>query len=897
MMESAQAVRWLGVGLLLMAVAAAVLLQAPPGAAGQAPPGAVLSQAPPEAARTGGGRPAVDATYAALRAAQLDGRVAVVHGLALDRDAYHFELDGVVHFLAPVAGRTIGAVFLGRGTVRLSPASAAERRQLALELGAGADFEVLTDSFDEMVLLFADDTPEEIAQTAPIEQRAADPRAAKVLAGWLARQRQDFHLNLQLRLLRDLLNHPHMTSGVFMALFAGAKVPTALAAVDPEGAGGIIRNARLGREQTVLYVTDAHRGGAWYLSDSRGEIESGRHRPAARLARALDYRVETSVLRDTDVAGVTAVRFEVLQGGLRVLPLLLTPRLRILDAYYGVLPAAPPPAAEAAAPAGSAAAGTAPRPEAAADGEAEAAPQSRRAVTVVQEDAREDGADLAVVFPEPLAKGTRVVLRLSYQGATVLQDAGDKNYTVQARESWYLNLGIFGDPSPFELTYRVPAGNQVVSVGRQVETHALGGQSASQWRTDGAIRVAGFNYGRFKLLERRDEASGMDIQVFTNPGTPDIIRTINGVLEASGAREIGGLGDPTLQNSAPQATLGHVDTGRLAEAALADGINGSRIFTTYFGALPDRHVAITQQSQFLFGQSWPALIFMPYISFLDSTQRQRLGLTAANDFVEQVGFHELAHQWWGHLVGIDSYRDLWMEEGFAEFSAALALQHTQGWAAYDRFWREARKVILETPPRSALANIDAGPLTQGTRLATQRTPSAYRALVYEKGAYVLHMLRMLLWDGASPTPDHRFIALMHDYAVSFAGRQASTADFQHVVERHMVPALDATGDGRMDWFFRQWVYGTQAPRLIADLSLEAQGDQVRIKGKVRQDGVAADFRTLVPIYLDLDKGQSVRAGLLPLIGNVTVPVDVVVKPPQKPHGVEINTHGDVLTRL
>jgi hypothetical protein len=839
-------------------------------------PARAASTGPPAAAAP----LAADSTYAALRAVRPDGRVATVHGLVLERDAYHFQLDGTLCFLAPVAGRTIGAVFLGRGTVRLNPASAVERRQLALELGAGSEFEVLTDGFDEMVLLFTDDTAEEIAQAAPIEKGTANlpaERAEKVYLSWLERQRRDFHLNLQLRLLRDLLNHPHRTSGVFMALLTGAKLPPALLAVDPDGAGGLIRNLRLGREQTVLYVLDPHSSGVWYLSDSRGEVESGRRRPVDGLARALGYRIETSVLRDTDLAGVTTLRAEVLQDGLRVLPINLMPRLRIMGAFYGVLPT------PAAAPAGD-------------DDDDAAEPPSRRAAAVVQEDAREDGGDAAVIFPEPLARGSRVLLRLAYQGGAVLADAGDKNYTVRARESWYPNLGVFGDPSPFDLTYRVPAGNQVVSVGRQVSVHDLGGQSASEWRTAGAVRVAGFNYGRFKELERHDDGSGMDIQVFTNPGTPDIIRTINGAMESSGARELRGLGDPTLQNTAPQATLGRVDTGRLAEAALADGINGARIFSIYYGPLPDRHVAITQQSQFLFGQSWPSLIFMPYISFLDGTQRQRLGLTGAKDFVDQVGFHELAHQWWGHLVSADSYHDVWMEEGFAQFSAALAVQHTQGWEAYDHIWQEARKIIFETPARSAVANSEAGPLTQGLRLVTQRTPSAYRALVYEKGAYVLHMLRMLLWDGASPTPDHRFIDLMHDYAASFAGRQASTADFQRVVERHMVPALDATGDGRVDWFFRQWVYGTAAPRLTADLHLEPEGDQVRIKGKVTQDGVAAAFRTLVPIYLDLDKGQSVRAGLLPLIGNVTVPVDVLVKPPKKPRGVLINAHGDVLTR-
>jgi hypothetical protein len=832
------------------------------------------------------GKPAAapsDPIYAALRAARPDGRVAPVHGLALDRDAFHIELEsGAIHFLEPVAGRTIGAVFLGRGTVRLSPATAAERRQLALQLGEGKDFEVLTDSFDELVLLFADDTAQEIGLSAPIEKRAPDPRARQVYERWLDRQRKDFQINLQLRLLRDLLNSPGLTSGVFLGLLEGKKLPPALLAVDPDGAGALMGGAvRLGREGTLLLVDDSRRGGLWYLSDGRAAVQSGRPAAQKRLARALDYRVETTVLHDTDLAGVTVIRFQVEQPGLRVLPIQLMPRLRIAEAAFGTLPAAPPAAPASPAPASA---------------DLEPEPGSRRVAAVVQEDAKQD-ADAAVVFPEPLAKGAQVLLRIAYHGDQVLTDAGDKNYVVEARTSWYPNLGVFSDPAPFTLVYRVPAGNQVVSIGRLVSARDLGGQSVSEWKTDGGVRVAGFNYGKFKRLERRDEGSGIDVEVYTNPGTPDIIATINEILASSGRDELASVGVASDSlNTLPQPTLGNVNTARLAEAAMADGLNACRVFTTYFGPLAEKHVAITQQSQFAFGQSWPSLIFMPYISFLDGTQRQRLGLAAAKDFVDQVGFHEFAHQWWGHLVTADSYRDLWLEEGFAEFSAALAVQHTQGWQAYDRFWRRARKAIFSTLPHSALANADAGPISQGFRLATERSPWAYQAIVYEKGAYILHMLRLLMWDGADPTPDHRFIAMMRDYASSFAGKQATTADFQKVVERHMVRAMNATGDGKMDWFFNQWVYGTETPRYVADLRLEPAGDKVRIKGKVTQEGVSDSFRALVPISLQLDRGQAVRVGILPMVGKVSVPVDVTVKPPKKPRDVLVNAHGEVLAR-
>ena len=174
---------------------------------------------------------------------------------------------------------------------------------------------------------------------------------------------------------------------------------------------------------------------------------------------------------------------------------------------------------------------------------------------------------------------------------------------------------------------------------------------------------------------------------------------------------------------------------------MADGLNSARLFTTWFGPLPETTVAITQQSNWFFGQSWPSLIFLPYLAFLDGTQRQRLGLTQAKDFVDQVGYHEFAHQWWGHLVGAATYRDEWLEEGFAEFSAALAVQHTQGWDGYHDFWRSARKNIFGKYPGNMISHDKVGPISQGWRLGTAHTRSAPQAMIYSKGAYVLHMLR------------------------------------------------------------------------------------------------------------------------------------------------------------
>jgi hypothetical protein len=819
---------------------------------------------------------ASDPTYAALRNARPDGRKIAVQNVILERPPFRFQLDsGTVHLLAPVDGRTIGAVFVGQGSYRLIPATPAERRQLALASGAGEGFEALSDSFDSLVLYFLDDTDAELLLKSPVTPGAPDPQAVKVFEGWLKRQRKDLHTNLHLRVLQDLLNSPGVSTGLFLALIEGRKVPPALAAIDPSGAEALRLGGRMGGEDTLFYVSDPNKGGIWYLCDRPSEVASHRPHPEKRLADALDYRIETSVEKGDDLAGTTVVHLKTLASGLRVLPVHLLPRLRIGEAAYAVAPADAAPAASTPAP---------PTPE-----------PAWQPAAWVQEDRDEDG-DASVVFPQPLARGSEVRLRLAYRGDKVLKDVGDKNFVVGARESWYPNLGVFSDPASFELVYRVPAGNEVISVGRKVDEKTEGSRVVSTWKTESPVQVAGFNYGKFKKVEQQDPTSKLQIAVFTNPGTPDVVREINSILDGgNGALGFnsetgqisGGIGSPSL---------GKVNTTRLAEGAMADGLNSARLFTAWFGPLPETTVAITQQSNWFFGQSWPSLIFLPYLAFLDGTQRQRLGLNRAKDFVDQVGYHEFAHQWWGHLVGAASYRDVWLEEGFAEFSAALAVQHTQGWGEYARFWGEARKRIVGKDPGNAVANYQAGPITQGYRLYTERSPSAPQAMIYSKGAYVLHMLRMLMREGNSPAADARFIAMMKDYTATYGGRFASTADFKKIVEKHMVPALNATGDGKMDWFFDQWVYGTEVPRLVADLAVASEGDTWHITGKVTQQGVSPTFRTLVPLYVEFDKGERARVALLPIVGETTKPVDVKIQLAKKPKKATINGFGEVLAR-
>jgi aminopeptidase N len=196
-----------------------------------------------------------------------------------------------------------------------------------------------------------------------------------------------------------------------------------------------------------------------------------------------------------------------------------------------------------------------------------------------------------------------------------------------------------------------------------------------------------------------------------------------------------------------------------------------------------------------------------------------------------------------------------------------------------------------------ITNDVAGPISQGFRLSTWQARGAYQTIVYEKGAYVLHMLRMLMSDPKKQNHDEDFMAMMTDFAKTYAGKNPSTADFEQIVQKHAPQAMKITKDGSIGYFFKQWVYGTDAPKLASDLKIaDAGGGKYHLSGTITQSMVPNDFATIVPIYLTFDKGAFAKLGSTVLIGNQTKNMDVDLPLPKKPNTAEINLMHDVLTR-
>lgn len=520
--------------------------------------------------------------YQAMRSARPDGHISAVQNLVLVRDAYRLEFrSGAFHFLAPAGGKVFGAVFIGDGSYTLQPATQAEKRQLRL-MTRNPELEALSDRFDEMVLLFTDATADEIRGRFPQTSVTPDPKALAAYEAYLDWQKKKAATNLHLRILADLLNRPDRRDGVFLARVAGKTYAPALIAIDPLGISNLAAKFDSFSGDEVAFLSfDDENPGFWYLCPTAGKAVNGRSRPIHSLADGQHYQIRTTI-EGRKIDGTTLIHFRPLDEGTRVLPVNILPKLKIRSARV-----------VSGSPAGEL-----------------GVIQEEFEAGVIAHLFKEEvaDADAAVVFPAPLRRNEPIEIEISYSGDGVLESYGE-GWSVRARESWYPNLGTFTDPATYDLTFRFPKRNQLVSIGTLVDEKVEGSQRIAHWKSDIPIRVAGFNYGVFQKIGRHDDVSGIDLDVYTNR-----------------------------------------DWTKKADDTLVDALNAMRTATAFFGRCPYGRVAVAQQIEWNFGQSWPTLVYLPTLALTTSAERAFAGadprsMYSMNEFVKTVTWHEIAHQW------------------------------------------------------------------------------------------------------------------------------------------------------------------------------------------------------------------------------------------------------------
>jgi aminopeptidase N len=231
----------------------------------------------------------------------------------------------------------------------------------------------------------------------------------------------------------------------------------------------------------------------------------------------------------------------------------------------------------------------------------------------------------------------------------------------------------------------------------------------------------------------------------------------------------------------------------------------------------------------------------------------------AGGWTREVVAHELAHQWYGDLLTCRDWRELWLNEGFAEFMAGRWMARTEGPA------REAQ--VVGDWLRWAHGS---GPLA-GRFFHPDGT--AEHGSVYSKGAMVLHMLEDLLGE-------ERFWTAIRQYTIKHQHQSVITADLQRELE-------DVSGHN-LDWFFQQWVEMGADPELSVSHSY-AEG---ALTISVRQSG-ASTYTLPLTVEVGMADGDvlSHRAWMTDDSLKITIPAE------EPPRYVAFNPRAGVLAEV
>jgi hypothetical protein len=760
------------------------------------------------------------ALYQALNELRPDTtHVYAVKELNLRRDIINLRFtDGKLAFLQDLGGRVTGAVFTGHGHIFATPHDRGERQSLAGFLGVP----LLDQTFGRAYLRFTDDTAAEIGQQlkASDATSANDPEFA---ASW-----ESIVVNL----------NPWHSIRIMFDLLSTDPQPYFYAGVGSENVGPFDALVDNRRDEQVLFGQPRFVNGGRYY-DTWASFRS-LDAPATRIEEfaPVDYRVETTIADDLSLEGKTNLHIRTLRAGERIVPLELSRNLSVEDVKLS-------------------------------DG--------RPLVYFQNEDLsrrdilRQGNDSLLVVLPAGAKSGEEFQMEIRYRGS-VISEAGNGVEFVGERGTWYGHMGGGDHFVPFELSFRWPKKFTLVATGTKVESHEEGDAKTGRWRSDVPFAVAGFNLGEYKM-----ESAGGDSPKIYLYANQQLEEAILGLLRKSSVPSTAEILPPNFQSPHPHARYGVMpDPPPPSPAAVLKRL-GSQVadsvhyFETLNGAFPFDHLDVSQIPG-SFGQGWPGLVYLSTLAFMTPETQAMAGLAerTQEEARELMPFHEVAHQWWGNVVGSAIYRDSWIEEGMANY---LALMYTDAKKPSQHrlaSWLEHYRATLSAPiPDSTQIVGDAGPLTFGSRLISSRAPNAYEAITYGKGTWVMHMLHEMMRDPGASDPDGRFRELLRAVLTDYRFRPLSTGEFQREVEKRMTPAMDIEGTRSMDWFFEQWVRGTGVPHYSVEFQVKPHGQDFLVTGRLLQTGVDDVFTASVPLYGGKPGGKLERLGVVVTTGPET----------------------------
>ena len=737
--------------------------------------------------------------------------------------------DGYLIFSKPVAGRPIAAVFTtdvqnGDGEVLLLPPNLAERRSLARFIGSPT----LDDHFQSAAFFFTGGVYQELLRQLPANPtNKKAPEMGALLDDKWSPVLRNIASGYDTRLTLDLLDGPANKPDLLAGIFSSPKLGNFDVVYDPDNpdqvaAGQLVeRNNRAFFDLWTHFPSRSARGGA---------------SPAALRWSLSDYRIQATVDPDLTLTASTRVKVKTLADGVVALAFGITRAMAVTEVTV--------------------------------DGK-QAEVLQREALRA---NAGRENDLFLVVPPEPLHTGREYEFEFHHSGK-VIEEAGDRIFYVTARGNWYPSSGFMS--ANFDLTFRYPRDLELVTPGDVIEDRTEGEWRITRRKPAAPIGLAGFNLGNY--AHARVTRGEYEVDVCANRSLEPALQprpALPSVMPSNTGRR--GPRGPAIE-VAPAPTP--ADPLARLQTLASDVASALEFMGSKFGPPAISHLTVSPIPG-QFGQGFPGLIYLSTRAYVNP-QETRMPAADALFFDELLQAHETAHQWWGGLVYSASYRDDWLLEALANYSALLYLEKRRGSHELEVLLENYRLALL-AKGESGQAVDEAGPIVLGTRLESSVEPRAWQVITYGKGSWILHMLRRRMGDD-------RFFAFLAEVVRRFSRRLLSTEDFRELAAQYMPPKSD---DPKLEGFFDQWVYGTGIPALKLTYTLKGKAPALRLTGTLTQSEAGEDFSVLAPVEIQTGRGQNITRWVRSSNEPETFTVDLK-QPPVK---VMLDPHFAVLRR-
>jgi len=698
--------------------------------------------------------------------------------------------DGYLAFSKPVAGRRPFAVFHAaergdQGEVLIRPPDRGERASLAKFTGSP----ILSEQIKDAVFITTDGADQELlamARQSPLSKPSLEMGLA--LSSRFNSVLRNLGDSFQVRLVHDLLTDERAW-GLFYAALSGTQHGNFDVMFDPTAA-----------EQVVLgQVTSAPQGSGFNVWASF-ESREARRRPGARpeAGGLTNYRIESVVAPDLSMECLTSADFTPARVIRRALSFEIAPAMEIVSVQV--------------------------------DG-AEVEVFRRDALRSRLISGRHNDVFL-IVLKEPLEPGRTYRMQFRHRGRVILP-AGNDVYFVAARLNWYPAREL--SHSTFDLSFTLPKRLTAVAAGDLVSDTESGETRTVRWRTPSPIRVAGFNIGDYETITVK--RSGLTVTVYSNRAAETaLVRRQPQVLvlppawpARTGRRPEQVITIPPLPPPDPQARA----------AALAGDVSAAfEWFAGHFGPPPLSTLTVSPIPG-SFGQGFPGLLYLSTLAYLNEKDRpESIRTDSLRRFYSEILYaHEVAHQWWGNLVGAASYRDEWISEALASYSAILVLERRDGPRAADQALDDGLRALRAQHAGKDVESI--GPITWGYRLRADGPLDPWRTITYDKGSWIIHMLRRRMGDKA-------FLAMLGALRERHQYGFISTEDLRRLAAGFSPKNLP---DPQLENFFDTWVYSTGIPTLELNTSLSGKAPKLQLTVTVNQSGAGDDFSADVPVAI------------------------------------------------